>query len=135
MICGFSNYVIMKKTLRLVAVLMIVAMLSISLVSCAKTLNGTYKNENSFGQTITYTFEKDTYVKKTTSNVFGAEITTTEEGTYEIINDPDNDGALLIVFTTVSGDSTIETKESFVEGKEGNVRYIKIGSTQYNLVD
>ena len=125
----------MKKTLRLVAVLMIVAMLSISLVSCAKTLNGTYKNENSFGQTITYTFEKDTYVKKTTSNVFGAEITTTEEGTYEIINDPDNDGALLIVFTTVSGDSTIETKESFVEGKEGNVRYIKIGGTQYNLVD
>lgn len=123
----------MKKTIKLVAIVMVVAMLALSLVSCAKTLNGTYEGENMIGQKVSYTFDKDTFVKKTTTNVFGAEVTTTEEGTYEIKEDPENADKLVIVLTTVSDDTTVSNTYSFVEGKEGDVKYIKIGDNQFNL--
>lgn len=123
----------MKKTIKLVAIVMVVAMLALSLVSCAKTLNGTYEGENMIGQKVSYTFDKDTFVKKTTTNVFGAEVTTTEEGTYEIKEDPENADKLVIVLTTVSDDTTVSNTYSFVEGKEGDVKYIKIGDSQFNL--
>ena len=122
----------MKKTIKLLAVVMVVAMLALALVSCAKTLNGTYEGKNVLGQTVSYTFEKNTYVKKTITDVFGAEITTTEEGTYEIKEDSENPDALVIIFTEIKDDKTITNSCSYAEGTENNVKYIKINGTQFN---
>jgi hypothetical protein len=123
----------MKRTIKLVAVVMVVAMLALALVSCAKTLSGTYEADV-MGTKISYTFEKDTFVKKTTTNVFGADVTTTEEGTYEIKEDPNNADKLVIVLTTTKDDTTVSKEYSFSEGQLDGSKFIVIDGRNYTLV-
>lgn len=127
----------MKKTLRLVAVLMIVAMLSISLVSCGKTLTGKYSATfDLFGLTETTTTYEFGLFGKVTRTVVSETIgsdpeTTVTEGKYEIMEDPENPDNLIIAFE-FEGEE--RTTYDFVEGTEGNTKYIKIGNTQYKEV-
>jgi hypothetical protein len=131
----------MKKTIRLVSVLMVLAMLATSLVSC-KILTGSYASTTDFfgtKTTVTYTF-KGTEFTVVTETVIGSLTNKTENsGKYEIKKDPENADALIIILTTTTENddgstSTTTNQYSFAEGKENGVKYIKIGNTQYDAV-
>ena len=93
----------MKKTIKLLAALMIVATLAVSLVSCTTILMGTYSAEVDWfvGETtITYEFAMFGKVTKTTTteSLFGNPEAVTVTGKYEISEDPSNPDKLLISF-------------------------------------
>lgn len=123
----------MKKTIKILAVIMIVAMLSVSLVACSKIITGKYSTEV-LGTTITYEFglfgnvTKTTYTPKT---LLTDEQTTVVKGKYEILEDPENPDNLIIAFE-FEGEE--RTTSSFVQGEEGGVKYIKIDGFQFNAV-
>ena len=123
----------MKKTIRLLAVIMIVATLSVLLISCGKTLSGTYSREGSFllDTKESYTFKGSSYTKTSVTSVGSTDMTTTEEGKYEIKEDPENADQLVIVFTTTKDDTTVTNTYSFSEGEENDVKYIKINGVKY----
>ena len=126
----------MKKTIKLLAVFMIIAMLSISLVSCGKMLSGKYQAEMDilvFKGTVTYEFGILGSVTRTTVTkvMFGDPETVVTEGKYEIMEDPKNPENLIIAFE-FEGEE--RTTHSYVTGTEGDVKYIKIDGVQYNEV-
>jgi len=123
----------MKKTIRLTAVVMVLAMLALSLVSCGKILNGTYSKEGSFlvDTKESYTFKGTSYTKTSVVSLGSTDTTTTEEGKYEIKEDPENPDQLIIVFTTTKDDTTVTNSYSFSEGEENGVKYIKINGVKY----
>lgn len=127
----------MKKTIKLVAIVMVVAMLAIFLVSCGKMLSGTYSAEMDalvFKGTVTYEFGLFGKVTRTTVSkvIFGEPETVVTEGKYEIMEDPQNPDQLVIAFEFENED---RTTASFVQGNEGGTKYIKIGGVQYNIVE
>ena len=78
----------MKRTVKLVAVVMVVAMLALALVSCAKTLNGKYTSEVDWGWVkgkVTYEFKGNDVTMTTTTGIAGFEKNDTKTGTYEIV--------------------------------------------------
>lgn len=98
----------MKKiSLRLLALCLAVLMLSMTLVSCGKTLSGEYTN-NTLGLTITYTFSGKEFTR-TMSGFSATDPGITTTGTYSIDGDT-------IYFTTSLG-----VEESFSFSKSGNV--------------
>ena len=113
----------MKKTIKLLAVVMVIAMLALTLVSCSKVIFGKYSNELTF---TTYEFQFNKVIKTTEIAGFSK----TVEGTYQIVDSEENDGELIIKFTF--GDET-ETYP-FAQGEENGVKYIKIGLFQYDEV-
>lgn len=128
----------MKKTARILVVLMMVVVLTMSLASCAKTLKGSYSNQlgsDSLGVTTTYTFDGNKFTKTVVSGLGTLSNTTKTEGTYEITEDPEDSEKLVIVFTVVDGDNTTTKSCSLVEGEENGVKYIKIDGVQYNKVE
>lgn len=125
----------MKKTARILAILMMIAVLTISLASCAKTLKGSYSNtlgSGSAGVTTTYTFDGNKFTKTVVMGIGTLSNTTKTEGTYEITEDPENSDQLVIVFTVTDGDNTTTKSCSLVEGEENGVKYIKIDGAQFN---
>lgn len=93
----------MKKTIKLLAVVMVIAMLSVSLVACGKTLSGKYSAEVNWGfgeTTITYEFGMGGKVTKTTvtDSLFGNPETVVTEGKYEIMEDNENPDKYVIAF-------------------------------------
>ena len=97
----------MKRTIKLVAVVMVVAMLALALVSCAKTLNGKYTSEVDWGWVkgkVTYEFKGNDVTMTTTTGIAGFEKSETETGTYEIVESEENADKLVIKFTF--GDDT-----------------------------
>lgn len=124
----------MKRTARILVVVMMIAVLASSLVSCSKILSGSWNNDT-LGST-TYTFEGKNYTKTYKVSILGADVTKTEEGTYEIKEDSENSDQLVIAFTTTGDDGTTTTVSySFVEGEENDVKYIKIDGVKYTKVD
>jgi hypothetical protein len=126
----------MKKTIRLLSVIAIFAILSISLVSCT-ILTGKYSAKLDLGiyeATTTYEFGALGSVKRTTVSepLFGDPETVVTEGKYEILDDPENPEQQIIAFE-FEGEE--RTTASFVQGTEGGVKYIKIGGVQYNVVE
>ena len=126
----------MKKTIRLLAVFMLVAMLSISLASCT-ILVGKYSSTTDLAvakSTTTYEFGiLGTVTKIVVSEIlFGDPETVVTEGKYEILEDPENPDKLIIAFEFEGQERTTAT---FVQGTEGGVQYIKIGGVQYNIVE
>lgn len=119
----------MKKTARILVVVMMIAILATSLVSCSKILNGSYTND-SLGST-TYTFSGKNFTKVYKASILGADVSKTVEGTYEIKEDPDNSDALVIVFTTTEDNETKTETLSFAEGEENGEKYIKISGIKY----
>ena len=125
----------MKKTIKLLAVFMIIAMLSISLMSC-NVVTGKYSAELDivlFKGTVTYEFGILGSVTRTTVTkvMFGDPETVVTEGKYEIMEDPQNPENLIIAFE-FEGEE--RTTHSYVTGAEGDVKYIKIDGVQYNEV-
>ena len=127
----------MKKTVRLLAVLMIVAMLSVTLVACGHSISGKYSTTFDIGvyeQTTTYEFGMFGKVTRTvvTETLMGEPKTVVTEGKYEIVEDPENPEKLIMVFEFEDED---RATASFVEDTEGDVKYIKLDGMQFNKVD
>ena len=124
----------MKKTIRLVAVLMIVAMLAVSLTSCSKMLSGKSVAEIEIPflgeSTVVYEFSgnKVTYTA-TSKGTFGSEKTETKTGTYEIMEDNDDPSKLVIAFEFEGED---RYTRSFSEGENvDGEKIITIGGVDY----
>ena len=127
----------MKKTIKLVAALMVIAMLALSLVSCGTVLMGKYSatfDMAVYEETTTYEFGLFGKVTRTVvKEVFmGDPETVVTEGKYEIMEDPKNPEQLVIAFE-FEGEE--RTTASFVQGTEGNSKYIKIGGRQFLAVE
>ena len=110
----------MKKTISMVLVCVLLACTMLTLVSCGKSLSGTYTGATLNGD-VTYIFEVGGKVTKTTNPYIGKGLTV--EGEYKF-NDDGN--KITLTFNEES-----ETHD-FVEGKEGDVEYIKIDSWKLN---
>ena len=122
----------MKKTIRLLAVFIIIAMLSISLVSCSKSLTGKYRS-NIGGIETTYEFGLFGKVTKTVfiPGVLSDGQTFVTEGTYEILEDTENPNELIIALE-FEGEGR-ET-QSFSEGELNGEKFIRIGIIEYKKV-
>lgn len=127
----------MKKTIKLLAVVMVIAMLSVSLVACGKTVSGKYSATFDIGiyeTTTTYEFGMFGKVTRTVvSKTFGSDPdTVVTEGKYELLEDPENPDKYIIAFE-FEGEE--RATASFVEGTEEGTKYIKLDGRQYNKVD
>lgn len=124
----------MKKTVRILAVFMIIAMLSLTLVACAKTISGKWVAEGDFmgfagSKTVLEFSGKNVKRTVTTSTILTGESTTTEEGTYEIMEDNNNPDNFVIVFTF---DGKRTDPVPFSEGKNADgEKIITIGGVDF----
>ena len=128
----------MKKTIRLVAILMIVAMLAVSLTSCSKMLYGKYVAEGGLGdlagaKTVYEFIGNKVTVTTTTNNFITGEKTTTKTGTYEIMEDNDDPSKLIIAFEFEGED---RYTRSFSEGENvDGEKIITIGGVDYKKAE
>ena len=106
----------MKKTLRVIAVVMVAIMLCLSLASCGKKLSGTYSAEV-FGSGVEYEFSGSKVT--ITVKVLGAEVGSAE-GKYSIKDDK-------ITFEFESEDEDVDKYSGTFDFEEGE-DYIKIGT-------
>lgn len=120
----------MKLWIRILSLLMILALCTAVLASCAKTLSGTYEGEVDavvLKYTATYEFSgnKVNITKKSTT-ILGTVNTVELSGTYEITEN--DDGSMEITFTLDGEDEQIKGGTyTFEEGED----YIKIGLAKY----
>lgn len=114
----------MKKIISALIICVLVVGCVCALTGCGgKTLNGAYK----FGIT-TYEFSGNNV--EITYEVFGFEKSI--EGTYEITTNEDETMTLTITIESEEeGAEDYAGKHSFVEGKEGDVEYIKIDGVKF----
>lgn len=119
----------MKKTMRWIALALVAVMLCMMLVSCAKTLSGTYTAGGSVlgtGGDVSYTFSGKKVTVTVTSSVFGMSSSTEFEGRYEIAEAANGD--MTIIFTFEDDDArSYEGEFTFEETEKG----IKIGLIEY----
>ena len=125
----------MKKTLRIMAIVMVALMLCLSLTSCfGKTLKGTYAAEVDVflvKATYEYTFKGKNVTLVVTKDAIGtSEDKNTYEGTYEITELDNGDMEITFNFEN-EGDGIESGTVSFEEGED----YIKIGGVTYNAVE
>ena len=120
----------MKKTIRIFAVVMILATLALTLVSCVKLLNGKYSSQVDWGFVkgeVTYEFKGKNVTMTTVTDIVGFEKSDVKEGTYEIAKSTEEEGKLVIKFTF--GDDT--TTYSFSEGTVDGEKVIIINGTTF----
>lgn len=120
----------MKKSVRILAVVMAVLMVTLVLASCGKTIKGTYSAEVDalvLKYTATYEFSgKNVTVTKVVNPLIGDAKTYTIEGTYEIIENDDD--TMDIKFEFKTDDDHIKSGTfDFEQGED----YIKIGIVKY----
>ena len=120
----------MKKTVRIMAVVMAILMVSLVFASCGKTLSGSYEAEIDavvIKYTATYTFKGNNVdITKKTTTILGTVDTVELTGKYEIAKN--DDGTMEITITLDSEDDDIKSGTfAFEEGDD----YIKIGVVQY----
>ncbi|MBR6781868.1 MAG: hypothetical protein IKM33_01555 [Clostridia bacterium] len=121
----------MKKTVRILSVVLALLMATLMLASCGKTIKGTYSAEVDvlvLKYTATYEFSgKNVTVTKVVNPLIGDAQTYTIEGTYEIIENDDD--TLDIKFEFKTADDHIKSGTfDFEQGED----YIKIGVVKYN---
>ena len=119
----------MKKSIRIMAVVMALLMVTLVFASCGKTLKGTYKAEVGgalIGYTATYTFSGSKVEITKTGTLAGMSNTTTMTGTYEITEK--DDGSMEITFDVDGGNDEIKDGTYTFEETED---YIVIGKTKY----
>lgn len=122
----------MKKTIKIVSVVLLACMLVLGLASCAKKLSGAYSGEVDLFVvkfTATYDFSgSKVTVTKVTNPIIGESKTITIEGEYEIIENADE--TMDIKFTFETADDEIKSGTfDFEEGED----YIKIAGIKYTL--
>ena len=125
------NFLIMKKTVRILSVLLALLMVTCVLASCGKTIKGTYSAEVDvllLKYTATYEFSgKNVTVTRVVNPLIGDAQTFTIEGTYEIIKNDDD--TMDIKFEFKTDDDYIKSGTfDFEQGED----YIKIGAVKYN---
>ena len=124
----------MKKSIRIMAVVMALLMVTLVFASCGKTIKGTYKAEVGLGglagYTATYTFSGKKVTAVKTAEIAGFEKETTLNGTYEITEK--DDGTMEITITLENDDDDIKSGTYVFEEGEN---YIKIGLVKYDKVE
>ena len=117
----------MKKIIRILAVVSLLAMLSIILASCSTVLTGEYSNEMG-GIETTYEFGLFGKVKRTIHipGVLSSGQTTVEEGEYKIEEVGDNSYEITLTFAGEGSET-----HSFSKGEENGEDYIRIGILTY----
>ena len=122
---------IMKKSIRILAVVLALMMVTVVFASCAKTIKGTYSAEVDvvvLKYTATYEFSgKNVTVTKVVNPLLGESKTYTIEGTYEIIENDDDTMDIKFEFKT-EDDHIKSGTFDFEQGED----YIKIGIVKYN---
>lgn len=120
----------MKRIVSILLVCVLLVGTVFALASCAKTLNGTYELGSGF-LGATYVFKGSNV--SITYKAIGLEYTL--EGTY-VISEDEEKGQIITI--TINGEDAEEDKaeeyngvHTLVEGKEGDVEYIKIDGVQY----
>ena len=121
----------MKKTVRILSVVLALLMITCALVSCGKTIKGAYSAEVDvlvLKYTATYEFSgKNVTVTRVVNPLIGEAQTFTIEGTYEIIENDDD--TMDIKFEFKTADDYIKSGTyDFEQGDD----YIKIGLVKYN---
>ena len=124
----------MKKTIRIIAVLVIVAMACAMLASCSKMLFGTYSGEANLagaaGVKASYKFAGSSVTLTITKSLLGSSSTSEYKGTYSI--DKTEDGAEQITLTFEGDGSSYSGTSSFAEGKNADGKsFIKIGGIEF----
>ena len=119
-----------KSIIRILALALVVVMAGALLVSCGKTISGTYKGEvDAFGlagATVTYKFSGKKVAITATASVLGFEKTVESDGTYEITEN--DDGTLAITFTFENEDAkSYGGTVSYEKTDDG----IKLGGVEY----
>ena len=112
----------MKNIVRVMAVMLVLVMAFACLASCGKKLSGEYKSD--ITGNVIYKFSGSKYTK-TVDNIVGDD--TVVEGKYSI--DEEN-GKITFTYEDSEGEEKSNT-ESFSEGEEDGVKYIKIGIVKY----
>ena len=120
----------MKKTVSAILVCLLIVGSLFALVSCSKTLSGTYKGEVNLAITSVYTEAEFTgKVVKFTSGI--GNLASITEATYEIVTNEDQ--TMSITFTYAEDQtphSVFNGTKTFAEGVENGVSYIKIGGVR-----
>ena len=122
----------MTKSTKLIALVLVLAMLCLTLASCGMKLSGEYSAKvEALGQSVEtiYDFSGSKYTMTVKTTVLGKVNTESIEGTYEIAET--EDGKLEITFSVEGEDGKVETTTNTLEKGED---YIKIGLIQYNAV-
>lgn len=113
----------MKKTVSAILVCVLLVCSLLTLVSCGKSISGTYTGTTLNGD-VTYKFEIGGKVTKTTNPILGKGETI--EGEYKF-----NDDGNKITLTFNEESNTYD----FIDGKEGDVEYIKLDSWKLNKAE
>lgn len=105
---------LMKTAVKIIAVIMVLATITVLFASCGKTLNGTYKPADGVGS---LTFDKDGNVKAE-GGVFGVSLAL--EGTYSIEKDKITIEGKKIPIPLLEGENSFEKsgKTIIIDGKE-----------------
>ena len=123
----------MKRTIRIVALMLVLVMSVCALASCGKKISGKYEGELDLGvakATVTYDFSgSKVEITTKTTNILGQVETETEEAKYEITEN--DDGTMEITFITEKDGKEVENTVAFEEGDD----YIKLGIAKYSKVD
>ena len=123
----------MTKSVRIIALVLVLATFACVLASCGKTLSGTYVltatdiDLGDLGGTQTkVTFKGNKMTTETTTKLFGKETTTTEEATYKIAKN--DEGELEFIKTVTVDGKEVSSTYTFEELENGDV---KIGGFTY----
>ena len=127
----------MKKTVFKVVALMLVAVVACAaLLSCAKTLSGSYKGEINVGiaaYEVVYEFKGNKVTAtRQVSTILGNSDPVVVEGEYEITEKADGDLQITFTYPTDNKDEVIKGGTFDLEEGDG---YIKIGIAKYTKVD
>ncbi len=126
----------MKKFTKVLALVVVAAMLCLALASCGKTLSGTYTAGGDIGglagAKTSYTFSGSKVTVSVTTTLLGSQKTTEYEGKYEIAEA--KDGSMTITFTFEDSEAKEYTgTQKFAEDKDAKT--ITIGMITYTKAE
>lgn len=113
----------MKKTVSAILVCVLLVCSLLTLVSCGKSITGTFESETALGDT-SYKFEVGGKVTRTTNPLIGK--AETVEGEYKF-----NDDGNKITLTFNEESNTYD----YSEGEEDGVEYIKLDGWKYTKAE
>ncbi len=123
----------MKKVISTLLVCVLLVGTLFTLVSCGKSVSGTYENVISESNKTTYEFGLfGKVIRTTTAGLAGFTKDTVEEGKYEINETGDNEFEIVFTWETEEGKET-EVK-SFSEVEKNGEKYIVIGLREFKKV-
>lgn len=119
---------------KIIAAILVIAVLLCALTACGKTLSGTYSAEvggSIAGTKTSYTFSGKKVTITMSASLLGGTSTTEFEGTYEIKEAADGTQSITFTFEDANA-STYSGTQSFSTGKtEDGVKRITIGLVTY----